>query len=659
MTSQTISLSLSKGILHLGIYLAILFFHGCGDEELPTQPTPCRGGPVTCTNFQDSMRWVGSLFIEDSINGLTMSGDLVFAMTGGGIVQVIDISDPASPIEVTRFGANRPCGFEISQSGEYAFVANWRDLTVYSLADPSTPQFLAQIRLSGADSGYPVRLQVLGQYAYVVSGDGILRIVDITQPDAPFIVSRTATGNQQLLYHLLVVEGMAYLSNDRQFFAVDVSNPQHPALYNAGVPAFPLEDATPVGAHIITRAETNSSYQYEIWDVSDPLAPIFVNSLDLPCGGKIEIEGETAVYYGPGGQGLTSVDASDLHNPRILGVSRCVMEANHLCFDGRLAVTAGGGDSSSNYLAVFDVSNSSSIDLRGNLDALQNVDRASSCVVEDETLYLATQPVGLMAVDISEPSCPVVLTTMGLPDGAASLTCKDQKLYITNDDGLVVFDVSSAESPIEITSIALLGSLVDVALTENIAVLLGKDGMVHTVSFENEERPQLLGSVRISGYPRALAIGQTSAFVAAGYSGELHIVDISDPVFPSILSSIPIGGDPQDVALVDTIALVHDGQFLTVVDVSAPASPFVLSELQLYLGRSPQWNRGCSIHVGERNVYASTPCGVDVLDLTIFSEPKILGSAAAVGTQSFIVHEEALFIAATDELKVFSAHCDQ
>ena len=116
------------------------------------------GGPYI-KGFVDTPGWSQSIYI---------SGSYVYVADGSSGLQVIDISDLASPVIIgsveTPYYA-----LGVYISGSYAYVADgYSGLQVIDISDPSNPAIIGSVDTPGyAREGY-----VSGSYAYVAEGGG-------------------------------------------------------------------------------------------------------------------------------------------------------------------------------------------------------------------------------------------------------------------------------------------------------------------------------------------------------------------------------------------------------------------------------------------------------------------------------------------------------
>ena len=107
---------------------------------------------------------------------------------GGGLLQVIDISNPQSPTIVGSLADNgsAPGFLDVFISGSYAYVVGSGGLQVIDISDPENPRFSASadIQMFAGGENDNAGIDVKGGYAYMTDGMG-LQVVDISNPEQP------------------------------------------------------------------------------------------------------------------------------------------------------------------------------------------------------------------------------------------------------------------------------------------------------------------------------------------------------------------------------------------------------------------------------------------------------------------------------------------
>lgn len=202
-------------------------------------------------------------------------------------------------------------------------------------------------------------VDVSGEYAYIAGGGGGLYIVDISNPDSPWIVSSADTPGYA--YDVRVTDNTAFVADG-----------------SAGL---------------------------QIIDVTDPEAPAIIGFVDTPGDAQDVVVSGTNAFIAAGSIGLQIIDISNLASPVITGVYATAGPAKGVDVSGNMAVVAQGF----NGIAVIDVTDPAQPILLGEVDTPYD---AVDLTIVNNTAYVADYPYGgLKAVDISNPSSPLITST--------------------------------------------------------------------------------------------------------------------------------------------------------------------------------------------------------------------------------------------------------
>ena len=109
----------------------------CGDDPGPTIPTAVDGD---CIDYADYVHHTGSIDTPGQAWCVAVSGDHAFVADGASGLQVIDISDPASPQSVTSIAIPQ-LAVGVTVSGTHAYIAAYgAGLQVIDISTPGSPQ---------------------------------------------------------------------------------------------------------------------------------------------------------------------------------------------------------------------------------------------------------------------------------------------------------------------------------------------------------------------------------------------------------------------------------------------------------------------------------------------------------------------------------------
>lgn len=215
---------------------------------------------------------VSSAGIDSHLNTIAVANGI--AAVNGNRLHFVDVSNPANPVYLTRFGSS----LDTVIFGNYAYIAS--DITglrILNISNPSTPSLIGTYDTTGnaravdLDSHYayvadnlsclqiidisnpnnPLRVggydtggnacgvDVVGSYAYVADGGGGLQIIDIHNPGTPTQVGHYSLPNCSFC-DVTVSGKYAYVIDDylNLFQVIDVSVPATPTLIGTGYTAY-------------------------------------------------------------------------------------------------------------------------------------------------------------------------------------------------------------------------------------------------------------------------------------------------------------------------------------------------------------------------------------------------------------------------------------
>ncbi len=281
---------------------------------------------------------------------------------------VLDVSDPGDPQVAGEYDTPDYVN-HVAASGDVAYVGSEGDgLYTIDLSDPAEPQVLGNVTFS--ELNFAARqLLVSGDYVYV-NGAGLpLAVVDVTMPDDPLLISEVVTNNNHYT-------GLAKDGNLVVVSAWGV-NPMPPGWI-------------------------------ELYDVSDPSAPILLSSL------LTEAYTEALAVRG---------------NYAFLA-----------CEDGMWVVLVETPQAPSHVATLETPAQLLDVELAGTIT------------------YACDEQAGLHVIDVTQPIVPVLLASYTLPGTAVDLEVSGDSLWVTMESAVILADISDPENVIVLEQIPLDGS---------------------------------------------------------------------------------------------------------------------------------------------------------------------------------------------------------
>jgi len=536
---------------------------------------------------------------------VTVSGDHAYIVDGNFGLQVLDISDPATPVVAGSLETpGGPWGVDVS--GDHAYVADGpAGLQAIDISDPANPVIVGSVATPDFASG----VHVSGNYAYVADNFSGLQVIDISDPAIPFIAGSIDVGG--FPWDLFVSGDYLYVA-DQNFFlrAVDISDPTNPILAGSlAMPGLPW-DVYVSGHHAFV---TTGDVGLQVVDVSDPASLAITGSVDTPDFAQGVFVSGDRVFIGDGGTGLQIIDISDPTRPALSGLLDTPGSAQGVFVSGEHAfVTDGTGfqviqvfgilapslvsastpqgaasvtvSGNRAYVAgelegvqVFDITDPASLSLIGSVEM---PGRARGLDVSGDHAYVGCDFEGLQVVNIADPTNPTLAGSLDTPGRAGAVIVSGDHAYVANgESGLQVINIADPTSPSLAGSLDTPGSAEHLSLSGNYAYVADLGSGIQVIDVSDPSSPTFAGSFATSGSARRVTVSGNHAYVAVFSSG-LQILDVSDPTNPSLVGAIDSPGTTSRPYVSGDHAYVGDGPSgLLVIDVSDPANPIVVDSL--------------------------------------------------------------------------------
>ena len=291
-------------------------------------------------------------------------------------IKVYDISTPGNPILINTQSIETPfvsyCAFlgMTTANGYLYVVSRYTDkLYIVDVTDPLNLVVTGTLALPVNNND----IVVDGNYAYIstVDSGGPLTIVDVSNPAVPVLVSSTSLGTGGGAYYCMQVEKLGnyvyvnYFENGlTKIKVVDVSVPLTPTVVNTlNVPGNLISGDLLITGNVLYFSYTNNSTNYlRAYDLTVPSTPVFAKDIVISgVSRSITYDGQYLYlgcdvsannYQMPGG--LTVIDITTPLNPVILAQS----EASYLRSMEDIVVVAGwayAGDDYFDNLVTFPI----------------------------------------------------------------------------------------------------------------------------------------------------------------------------------------------------------------------------------------------------------------------------------------------------------------
>jgi len=261
--------------------------------------------------------------------------------------------------------------------------------------------------------------------------------------------------------------------------------------------------------------------------------------------------------------------------------------------------------------------------------------------------YVATQD-GLSVVDISNPSSPSEVTTVGTGLYSQTVVADGSYLYIgTVGSGLRVFDVSTPDIPVEAGSCAIPAEIYDISISGSYAYIVTGSDSLKVIDISDPHNPVRVGAASIPDQANSIAVYGGYAYVAASWAGFL-VYDVSSPTSPALVKTIPAEGFPYGVAIDGSrvyVASYREG--IIGYDLTDPSNP---AETVKYGVGNSIWTSAVSsglLYVTDNNQWFR------ILDVSDPSNPTQIG-VLRIGSSIYdlAVKDNYAFVLEADTMRV-------
>ncbi len=162
--------------------------------------------------------------------------------------------------------------------GDYAYILVGNGLIILDISDSSNPQKVSSLGMNFLNDMECRKIHVYnGEYAYIVSGNAGVWIVDVSSPDNPTVVDRFVVDNVNIT-DAVYYEGYMYAIGDNgHLYVVDVGFPDSPRIKNDIF----CGDINISIVKVIDGYLVVFGGQMYVYDISEVDFPNLVNAFDL------------------------------------------------------------------------------------------------------------------------------------------------------------------------------------------------------------------------------------------------------------------------------------------------------------------------------------------------------------------------------------------
>ena len=491
----------------------------------------------------------GKILLPGVVNDLHVSWPRVYVACEKGGLQIVDVSDPAHPYVQGDYGSvERANGVFVLDY--YAYVADGDGrLVIVNIASPSFPWEVGVFPVSGVVWD----VWVDDDTAYVAADTSGFWTIDVSDRSTPVLMDSIHTSGA--VKGVYIQGGIVYLADGNGGLkTVDISDASALTISDTWAPGVGV-DVTDVYVLTSTAYVTDALFGVRVLDVT--AVPVEVSSVGTRGSPRaIALSAASTAFVADGGGGMVVLDVATQTPSKIDSVATGDV-ATDVVIDGDLVYVAGGESG----LWILDRSTTYG-DTTRTLVHLNTLFPCRGLALRDTLLFVAADTSGLKILNVTDPSSPIQLSSVGVTDAALDVDVGgDSVLVADGSAGVHLFDVSDPANPIDrgVISFAPHGvRRVAVDPIRRLAYVSTDGDGVHILDgTTGNDVGSCLGYTDVYGV--GIGEGDTMLFVAGGVDGFIAF-DVADSTNPQMLFGYDTDGTAYDVLTVGNAAIVADGQ---------------------------------------------------------------------------------------------------
>lgn len=467
-----------------------------------------------------------------TITDIALSEMYAFVALGRAGVAVIDITNPTTPHEVSRYSE---IAINVEQQGAYLYIGRGSEISIWDIRVPTAPQPVKTLLSSSNDYNAPRYTGVITlaeNYLYAIlswPNGRAMQIIDVTNANAPQILG-TYTASTYAA-QVVVAQGYAYVNDPYgALHIVNVKDPTHP-----------------------TKVTEWSKYTNHI-------------AIRYPY------------LYATSWSGIAVVNIAQPSQPTLVGAYRVDSDATDAASElftiavatDYLMVSNGDGR-----LRLMDIQQSPIPfkvgELRRDIGAITQIARW------DGALYLVEKS-QILVFEQADPVQPRLLTTLPLPTFhgqvfiEAGYAVVEVHRYESNSKEIFELHIIDLKNPLRRGIVTVSDYLADLTISGTYAYAL-TDSLLSIIDFSTLNAPVVFGTVAIPSSATHVRVSGSYAYVATDEDEQLHVIQVADAKHPAMLRSIALDGSLNALAVQGTYLYAAVNDSLEIWDITVPDAP--------------------------------------------------------------------------------------
>lgn len=646
-----------------------------------------------------------STFKNDS--GMVLSGNYLVTVPNyyTSVLNIVDITNKSAPVMTSSTSLSGVSyAKSIAITGNHLYVTNSSGssdpLKVYDITNKSSPT-LAKSLVD--EVTWTMGVVINGSYAYVVTGNGELITLDVSNPANPAkqqVVS--AMGGWGNGFSDVLISGsklIAYSKNRNFLVTFDASlqptvimpevgeklngGPSNPSntqvvgtigvVNDSNGHLWTFDVSNPAAMTYISQARvanSNSAYTpgsffdgtyfffadpnssgLDVYDLSTVSNPVRLNDIrDSSKLAQVMALTKSGNYvYTAASSGFSVIDVTSINSASIVGFNNSVSLswADEVIVSGNYAFVLISGS-----VYVFDVSVKTSPSLVGSLTN-SNLNNSNRMAMSGNYLYVATSA-GIAVVDITVKTAPALYSTLALSGGTSDIEVSGSYAYV-NGYYFRVIDISNPATLVQKSSV--MCSCVGIAISGN--TLFQGSQNLYGLSAYNISNPLSVTSISTLSYYGSydwsadLALSGTYAYTSSDPAKAIYVTDFSNPTAPTVLGSITDAtrfNTISDFEIAGNYLYVSSQNYLSIVDISTPAAPALVGSVN-----NGPMGATKRVKVSGNYSFVLSDARLTVINSTTKTSPTVstsLTNASMTGCKSMELSGNYLYLVCTTSIKL-------
>ena len=391
---------------------------------------------IACSAQNFNMSVVSRSFAQwQSVEDICVVGDYAYVSTRDSGLCILDVSDPAEPLEIACYEFDTPVSKSLV-SNDILYVLSWDALNIFSVAEPADPQWLGTFTYEETELKY---LALSGYYAYLAGTDNQFLIVNVSNPAQPFLESTQAVGFNYIR-DMVVADGHLLIANQTSGLQIyDVIYPSEPQFQGVYQTHFVISSIAVSGDYVYVGSDNEvTANGLFIIDISQPSMPVPVGYMQTQQIRDISVSGSHILL-----RMYTTVQVVDVSAPQQPVIDYTYSHPYFIyastASENRLFL--GTTHNAGVRLSILDVSDLSEFSVLGHYGPLPEI---SDLARLGDTVFLTSDNTSLMAVSTTIPEHPVLLGELPLDvEGGPSLVLGSRLYTVVQENLIKIVDISS------------------------------------------------------------------------------------------------------------------------------------------------------------------------------------------------------------------------